>query len=93
MCAICSVFAADSYENALAASEGFTGADLKRVVEDAKSLYAFDRAANADVLPTEGYLLRAIEGVALNRLRYAEAEAGARANLAATPRNPGQFYH
>jgi ATP-dependent 26S proteasome regulatory subunit len=86
------VFSSGDYEGAISATEGFTGADLKRVVEDAKSLYAFDRALHADLLTTEAYLLRAIEGVALNKQRYAEAEAGARAKLAANPGNQVHFY-
>ena len=76
----------------LAATDGFTGADLKRVVEDAKSLYAFDRAQSGETFETEAYLLRAIEGVALNKARYAEAEAGARAKAAVAPQNHWSFF-
>ena len=73
------------YEPVVLATEGFTGADLKRVVEDAKGLFAFDRATSAEELDTNGYLLRAVEGVALNKKRYAEAEIGARQKF-----RPGQ---
>src|SRR5947208_2134190 len=38
------LFSADDCASVVAATEGFTGADLKRVVEDAKSLFAYDRA-------------------------------------------------
>jgi hypothetical protein len=70
----------------LAATEGFTGAELKRVVEDAKGLLAFDRATNVATHESNEYLLRAIEGVALNKKHYAEAEMGARAKSG--PANP-----
>lgn len=73
------------YASVVSATEGFTGADLKRVVEDAKGLYAFDRASGTDQASAESYLLRAVEGVAVNRQRYAEAEAGSRAKAAAPP--------
>jgi transitional endoplasmic reticulum ATPase len=73
------------YAAVLAATEGFTGADLKRVVLDAKSLYAFDRAGGQEQRDPEAYLLQAIEAVALNKQRYAEAEAGARARMAGAP--------
>jgi transitional endoplasmic reticulum ATPase len=79
------LFANGDYEAVVSAMEGFTGADLKRVVEDAKSLLAFDRANGADELQSDGYLLRAIEGVKLNKTRYAEAELGARQRLRAAP--------
>lgn len=67
-------------DRVVAATEGFTGADLKRLVEDGKVLYAHDRARNvAPAAPTE-YFLRAVTGVQQNRERYAAAEARARAN-------------
>jgi hypothetical protein len=40
---------------------------LKRVVEDAKSLYAFDRIGGVDVLREESYFLRAVECAVLNK--------------------------
>jgi transitional endoplasmic reticulum ATPase len=72
------VIAVDDYEAVLAATEGFTGADLKRVVEDAKGLLAFDRVSGEEPADSRQYLARAIEGVTLNKKRYAEAEKGAR---------------
>ncbi|MGA8599331.1 MAG: hypothetical protein WB676_31815 [Bryobacteraceae bacterium] len=65
----------------LAATNGFTGADLKRVVEDAKGLYAFDRASRLAPAGAEDYLLKAVEGVALNKTRYAQAETGAQRDV------------
>lgn len=85
------IFPAIGYTAVLEATEGFTGADLKRVVEDAKSLYAFDRANGGELREAEHYLLQAIAGVGMNKKRYAEAEAGARANNAATAHAPGLF--
>lgn len=57
-----------------AATDGFTGADLKRLIEEGKTLYAYD-FVQAQTLksPTE-YFLAAIEGVLTNKQRYAEAE-------------------
>lgn len=86
------LLALDDYTGVVSRTVGFTGADLKRVVEDAKSLYAFDRNEGTEIPEAESYLLRAIEGVVLNKQRYAEAEAGAQAKLAATPRNPFSFF-
>jgi ATP-dependent 26S proteasome regulatory subunit len=60
------------------ATEGFTGADLKRMVEDSKTLFAFDKANGAALQTATEYHLRAIEGVRTNKERYAEAEARAR---------------
>jgi len=61
-----------------AATEGFTGADLKRLVEDGKSLFAYDKARGDKLKPTTEYFLAAVETVRINKQRYAEAEARAR---------------
>jgi ATP-dependent 26S proteasome regulatory subunit len=61
-----------------AASEGLSGADLKRVVEDGKLLFAFERARKTRMQPATEYFLRAIETVRRNKEQYAEAEARAR---------------
>jgi transitional endoplasmic reticulum ATPase len=63
------------------ATEGFTGADLKRVVEDAKGLYAYVRVAGDGSQTSSSYLMEAVKGVAANKARYAQAEAAARASL------------
>jgi ATP-dependent 26S proteasome regulatory subunit len=60
------------------ATEALTGADLKRVVEDGKLLFAFARTQNATMEPSTAYFLRAIETVRRNKEQYAEAEARAR---------------
>jgi transitional endoplasmic reticulum ATPase len=68
----------------IAASEGFTGADLKRTVEDAKAIYAYDKSRRADLKPTTDYFLRAVEAVRENKAHYVAAEAQA----ALRPKNP-----
>jgi len=60
------------------ASEGLSGADLKRVVEDGKLLFAFERTRAAHAQPATAYFLRAIETVRRNKEQYAAAEARAR---------------
>jgi ATP-dependent 26S proteasome regulatory subunit len=67
------------------ATKGFTGADLKRVVEDGKNLYAFDRASGARLKPLTEYFLAAVDTVRQNKQRYAEAEAQARRQRPARP--------
>lgn len=61
-----------------AATDGFTGADLKRLAEDARLLFAFDRARGIAPGPAPDYFLRATETVKRNKERYAQAEAAAR---------------
>jgi AAA+ superfamily predicted ATPase len=60
------------------ATGGFTGADLKRLIDDGKNLYAFDRAHKEPLRPVTDYFLDAVETVKENREKYAEAEARAR---------------
>jgi ATP-dependent 26S proteasome regulatory subunit len=59
------------------ATEGFTGADLKRTVEDGKAIYAFDKAKGESLKPVTEYFLQAVEAVKENKQRYAEAETQA----------------
>ena len=61
----------------IAATDGFTGADLKRLVEDAKAIYAYDKSRGAELLPTTDYFMRAVEAVKENKRHYAAAEARA----------------
>ena len=60
-------------------TEGLSGADLKRVVEDAKLLLVYDRAKGTEPRPVLEYFSEAANTVRENRDRYAEAEARARA--------------
>jgi len=64
----------------IAASEGFTGADLKRTVEDGKAVYAYDVSRGAELQPVTDYFLRAVELVKENKGHYAAAEAQSRLN-------------
>jgi energy-coupling factor transporter ATP-binding protein EcfA2 len=68
-----------------AETEGFTGADLKRTVEDGKALYAFDRSNGRQLLPITDYFLSAATLVAKSRQQYAAAEARARASRPVRP--------
>jgi len=60
------------------ASEGLSGADLKRVVEDGKLLFAYERTRKTRPASASEYFMRAIETVRRNKQQYAEAEARAR---------------
>ena len=53
------------------ASHGLTGADLRAVVEDAKLLFAHDKATGAAARPVEEYFLEAIATVRANWRKYA----------------------
>ena len=72
-------------EEVVAVTEGFTGADLKRLVEDAKALYAYDRAALKEPQDFVSYLLTASEGLRDNKRRFAEAGASLSAVREANP--------
>lgn len=69
----------------VAATEGFTGADLRRLVEDGKTLYAYDKAQSLHLRPSTEYFLSAVETVRANKERYAAAEARARQQRPARP--------
>jgi ATP-dependent 26S proteasome regulatory subunit len=60
------------------ATSGFTGADLKRLVEDGKNLYAYDLVRQIPPRTLTEYFLSAAETVRANRDRYAVAETRAR---------------
>jgi SpoVK/Ycf46/Vps4 family AAA+-type ATPase len=59
-------------------SDGLSGADLKRVVEDGKLLFAFARSRGTPMEPATEYFRRAIDTVRRNKQQYAAAEANAR---------------
>jgi transitional endoplasmic reticulum ATPase len=71
-----------------AETDGLSGADLRRLVDDGKVLYAYDRARGRPLRPTIEYFLSAIDTVRANRQRYAEAEARAHARR---PQRPSFF--
>jgi hypothetical protein len=61
----------------IAATEGFTGADLKALVEDGKAIYAYDHANGHQPQNSTDYFLRAVTAVKENKQHYAAAEAKA----------------
>jgi ATP-dependent 26S proteasome regulatory subunit len=63
----------------LAATDGFTGADLKSLVGDAKGLYAYGRASGLEPRPSTEYFLESATGVRENKERYQQAEQAAQA--------------
>jgi len=71
-----------------AATEGLTGADMKRLVDDGKILYAFDRSRERPLLSPTDYFIASIETVHANKQRYVEAEARARTQH---PQRPSIF--
>lgn len=70
------------------ATEGFTGADLKRLVQDGKNLLAYDRVRRLPQRPVTEYFLQAVETVREGRERYLEAERRSRQQHRNTPRPP-----
>lgn len=66
------------YARLAAATAGFTGADLKRLVEDGKLLLAGDKAGGRPLRPLTAYFLDAAATVSANKRRYADAETRAR---------------
>lgn len=77
----------------VAATEGFTGADLKRLVEDGKTLYAYDHVQGQPLQSATDYFLAAVVNVTSNKDRYAQAEAHARHQRAASLPRRGLFEH
>jgi SpoVK/Ycf46/Vps4 family AAA+-type ATPase len=69
----------------VAATEEFTGADLKRLVEDGKNLLAYDKAQGRPLAPLTTYLAAAVEELRVNKAQYAQAEARARQQRPARP--------
>jgi ATP-dependent 26S proteasome regulatory subunit len=59
------------------ATEGFTGADIKRLVEDGKAMYVYDKTRGVELQSPTDYFVRAIEAVRENKQRYQAAEAQA----------------
>jgi transitional endoplasmic reticulum ATPase len=55
-------------------TEGLTGADLKRLIEDGKILYAYDRARNAPMKELSEHFKSAIQTLRDNKRHYEAAE-------------------
>ncbi len=64
-------FAAIDVEKLVEATDGLTGADLRRVMDDGKILFAFDKARGKTIRATTEYFVQAVEGVKNNKLKYA----------------------
>ena len=69
-------------------TDGLSGADLRRLVDDGRLLFAYDVANGRPARPATDYFADATEVVRANRERYAEAEARARARH---PQRPPYF--
>jgi AAA+ superfamily predicted ATPase len=65
-------FASADHAALAALSRGLTGADLKSAVEDAKLIFAHDRASGLAIRPTEDYFREAVESVRQNRRTYSK---------------------
>ena len=63
-----------------AATEGLSGADLKRIVEEGKILYAYDLAVKGKTNAVTEYLITAVDNVIQSRDMYSAAETRANAN-------------
>ena len=74
-----------------AATAGFTGADLKRLIEDGKNLLAYDKARGLPLSTPTEYFLMAADTVRSNKERYAAAEARARRQRAADLPEPNGY--
>jgi AAA+ superfamily predicted ATPase len=72
-------------DDLVASTPDFTGADLKRMVEDGKALYAFDRASGETIKSSTEYFLLAAAAVRTSKEKYAEAEARANATRQTRP--------
>lgn len=64
----------------IAATEGFTGADMNTLVSDAKGLYAYDRAQGVNLRSPTQYFLDSSRSVRDNKERFEKAEQAARSH-------------
>lgn len=72
-----------SLERLAEITDGLTGADLRRLVEDGKILYAFDKARNIKLKDIDGYYEQAVLTIRNNKEKYADAEKRAIARKSA----------
>ncbi len=69
-----------------AQTDGLTGADLRRLIQDGKILYAYDLSRNRPTENIVNYFEQAIETIRSNKEKYLEAEAKSRTkNMTADP--------
>ena len=83
---LASVFAGLDVGRLVEATPAFTGADLKRLIDDGKNLFAHDKVRRLALRPVTEYFLSAVETVRANKAHYAEAEARSRR---LRPQRPG----
>jgi transitional endoplasmic reticulum ATPase len=67
------------------ATEGLSGADLKRIMEEGKILYVYDLSTTGQAKGVTEYLLAAVENVVESRRSYTDAETRANANRHSRP--------
>ena len=67
----------DQWPGIEAATDGFSGADLKRLVQDAKLQMAVDMTRHREIQPFDRYLLKAAATIRHSRESYANAAARA----------------
>jgi len=68
----------DELDNLVTATDAFTGADLKRMVQDATAIFAYENIQEKKNQPVTTFFHQAIEAVRQNKARYAEALAHAK---------------
>ena len=62
-----------AWPNIVEATDGFSGADLKRMVQDAKLNMAVDMTRGREVQAFENYLLRSAAAIKQSRTAYAQS--------------------
>lgn len=62
-------------------TDGLTGADLKRLIEDAKILLAYDKSKSTTAEDPFSYFERAADTIRSNKMKYAEAEEKAKMKM------------
>ena len=67
------------------ATEGFSGADMKRVMEDAKALFAYAKVTESKLAEPDFYLSEAVNKINEAKQQYAQAEREANAQREARP--------
>jgi transitional endoplasmic reticulum ATPase len=81
-------FRIDDLDSLVTSTEGFTGADLKRMVQDATAIFAYENVREKNNHPPITFFHQAIQTVRQNKERYAEALAHA---VPGKPRDPFGF--
>jgi len=79
------------YEQLASLTQDFSGADLKRIVADARNLHGFDVAKLQPIRSALTYFLDAIRQLRINRERLALAPAFTAAHRPSTQANTGDF--